>query len=140
VTLVEYRRSGQRGSHPHRAYIPGDVWCEHTVRADLEAITGPVATLSIVGKVRRDRPDQLQPAVIQDAGEPEPLSMPFGVPPRVHVLDVAEAWAIGPERLERWNLHSGNEIMMPVELGRDVQLASNVGGAPTSFARAGPSG
>jgi hypothetical protein len=79
------------------------------------------------------------PAVIVDAGEPAPLLIPFKVPPRAHVLHVDEAWAIGPDRLERWHLHSGHEILMPVELGRDVQLAANLGGAPTSFARANPS-
>jgi hypothetical protein len=140
ATLVEYRRAGQRGPHPHRAYIPGDVRCEVTARVYLEAITGTVATLRIVGTLRRDRPEQRLPAVTEDAGELPPLAVPFSVPPRVHVLDVCEAWAIGPERLERWNLHSGHEILMPVELGRDVQLAANVGGAPTSFARASPSG
>jgi hypothetical protein len=79
--------------------------------------------------------------VVEDAGDPVLLAIPLKVlPPRAHVLHIDEAWAIGPERIERWNLHSGNEILMPVELGRDVQLAANLGGAPTSFARPGPSG
>jgi hypothetical protein len=44
----------------------------------------------------------------------------------------------GPDRFERWNLHGGHEILVPVELGREVQLALNVSGALTSFERAGP--
>ena len=61
VTLIEYRYPGQKGSHPHFAYIPGEVWCEDTARATLEKLTGPTAKLAIVGKVRRDRPDVLLP-------------------------------------------------------------------------------
>ena len=146
ATLVEYRRPGQRGS-AHRAYIPGELWCEFTARAHLEEITGPVASLRLVGIIHRDRPDELRPvsvpeaqaepppAVIVDAGEPAPLVIPFKVPPpRAYVLDVDEAWAIGPDRLERWNLPSGHEILVPAELGRELLLALNVGGAPTSFA------
>jgi hypothetical protein len=81
------------------------------------------------------------PAAIVDAGEPEPLQIPMKVlPPRAHVLHVDEAWAIGPDRLERWHLHSGHEILVPTELRRELLLALNVGGAPTSFARTSPSG
>ena len=132
ATLVEYRRPGQRGS-AHRAYVPGELWCEFTARADLEAITGPVASLKIVGTIKRDRPDELRPVSVPEAqaepphrrgrgrGDPAPLTIPLVVlPPRAHVLHIDEAWAIGPDRLERWNLHSGHQILMPVELGRDA--------------------
>ena len=60
MTLIEYRLAGQRGSHPHRAYIPGEVWCEVAAGADLEEITGPVAKLRIVGTHRRERPGMLE--------------------------------------------------------------------------------
>ena len=71
MTLVEYRLEGQRGS-PHRAYVPGDVFCPHTARADLEAVTGPVAKLAIIGAVYRDRPSMLV-----SYEEPLPLDVPL---------------------------------------------------------------
>ena len=54
VTLLEYRLVGQRGS-PHRAYVPGEVFCVDRATADLEAVTGPTAKVTIIGTVRRDQ-------------------------------------------------------------------------------------
>ena len=65
VTLVEYRYPGQRGS-AHKAFVPGHVWCDEAARANLEAVTGPVASVTIVRTVHREP--------IVDTGEPEPLT------------------------------------------------------------------
>ena len=133
------RDAGRVPSYPRRrgprrtACIPGELWCEFTARAHLEEITGSVASLRLVGIVHRDRPDELRPVSVPEA-QAEP-------PPRVsHVLPHRRGLAIGRTGLERWNLHSGHEILMPVELGRECSSRANVGGAPTSFARTSPSG
>jgi hypothetical protein len=77
--------------------------------------------------------------VVEDAGDPAPLTIPLVVlPPRVHVLHIDEAWAVGPDRLERWHLHSGHEILMPLEVGMGLHLVANIG-HPQTFARAAPS-
>ena len=135
ATEVTYRLPGQSRGSPHKAIIPGKVADPDAARRALVPLLGPVEAVQIVEVFYRPT------VVVEDAGDPAPLTIPLVVlPPRAHVLHVDEAWAIGPDRLERWNLHSGHQILMPVELGRDVQLAANVGGAPTSFARTSPSG
>jgi hypothetical protein len=135
ATEVTYRLPGQSRGSPHKAIIPGKVADPDAARRALAPLLGPVEAVQIGETFYRPT------VVVEDAGDPAPLTIPLVVlPPRVHVLHIDEAWAIGPDRLERWNLHSGHQILMPVELGRDVQLASNVGGAPTSFARTSPSG
>jgi hypothetical protein len=135
ATEVTYRLPGQARGSPHKAIIPGKVTDPDAARRALVPLLGPVEAVQIGETFYRPT------VVVEDAGDPAPLTIPLVLlPPRVHVLHIDEAWAIGPDRLERWNLHSGHQILMPVELGRDVQLASNVGGAPTSFARANPSG
>lgn len=73
ATLVEYRREGQRGS-PHQAYLPVAIVAAAAAQAALEAVTGPVPKLQVVGTVRRERP-----GVIVDPSEPPPLTivLPF---------------------------------------------------------------
>ncbi len=71
TTLVEYRRTGQRGS-PHQAYVPGAVWCIEKARADLEAVTGPVASVALLGIMHRDRP-----GMVEAREEPALLSIPI---------------------------------------------------------------
>ena len=128
ATLVEYRREGQRGT-AHQAFVPGAVWCPDTARADLEAVTGPVAKLTIVGTVRRERPGMLEAR-----GEPAPLEVPLVVHTLHHVIDVADAFVVGREPVERWNVHGGHELVLPAALARHVQMALRLN-APASFAR-----
>jgi hypothetical protein len=132
---VRYRPPGQVRGSPQSAIIPGEVADPQAAAIALEVALGPVEAVQIVETFYRPSASAVvAPAtVVEDAGEPAPLVVPFPVPPHVHVLDVAEAWAVGPDRLEHWNLHSGHDCLMPPELGRDVQLAVNIG-HPTSFA------
>ena len=67
-----------------QALCRASVWCADTARAYLEAVTGPVASVTIVRTVHREP--------IVDTGEPEPLSMPIQVSGPFHVIDVDEAW------------------------------------------------
>ena len=71
VTLIEYRYPGQRGS-PHPALVPGNVWCEEAARANLEAVTGPVATVTIIGTMRRE-----QPNMVESPAQPSLLAIAF---------------------------------------------------------------
>ena len=132
---MRYRPPGQVRGSPQSAIIPGEVADPQAAATALEVALGPVEAVQIVETFYRPSASAVvAPAtVVEDASEPAPLVVPFPVPPHVHVLDVAEAWAVGPDRLEHWNLHSGHDCLMPPELGRDVQLAVNIG-HPTSFA------
>ena len=69
--FVETVWEKQRGSGRTRP-VTGDVFCPHTARADLEAVTGPVAKLAIIGIVYRDRPGMLV-----SCEEPSPLDVPL---------------------------------------------------------------
>ena len=114
MTLVEYRHPGQRGS-AHQAFVPGDVWCDEAARANLEAVTGPVASVTIVRTVHREP--------IVDTGEPEPLHVPIQVSAPFHVIDVDEAWAFAGHDTQRWTLHNGKRVVLPVAMAGRFALA-----------------
>ena len=102
------------------------MWCAEAARANLEAVTGPVATVTIVRTVHR--------APIVDAGEPEPLDVPIQVSAPFHVLDVDEAWAFAGHDCQRWTLHNGKRVVLPVALAGRFALALRCTGHPTAFA------
>ena len=108
ATLVSYRRPGHQRGSPHRAYVPGSVWCTDTARADLEAVTGPVATVTILGTIRRD-----QPGVIVSSEDPAPLAVPIAANEPLHVIGIDAAWAFSGGR-ERWTLAVGNRLSASV--------------------------
>ena len=106
MTLVEYRYPGQRGS-AHQALVPGDVWCEETARANLEAVTGPVATVTIIGIIRRERPD-----MVESRNQPSLLAIVFAdlvpvvLPPIIDMFEINGRAIIrnapGGPRAARW--------------------------------------
>ena len=75
-----------------------------TARADLEAVTGPVATVTILGTVRRD-----QPGVIVSTEDPAPLTVQITEHDPLQVIGIDEAWAFSGGR-ERWTLAVGNRL------------------------------
>jgi hypothetical protein len=85
VTCLEYRLRGQRGS-AHKALIPGDVVDDEVAKTDLEEIVGPVASVAIVGTLRRPVP------------VPAPAPPPDPVPP----LPYAHAILVGARRRLSW--------------------------------------
>lgn len=108
ATLVEYRRAGQRGS-PHRAYVPGAVWCPDAARANLEDVVGPVASVVLVGAIQRERP-----ALVEAVGEPAPMAMPFvGLHPTV-MIPVDEAFAFAGRPAVRRTLAGGHIATVPM--------------------------
>jgi hypothetical protein len=107
ATLVEYRHAGQRGS-AHRAFVPGDVWCEVTARADLEAVAGPVAGLAILGVVRRERPGMLEAR-----GQPAPLDVPLVAHVAARLPIASEAWDYTRPATARGPLGSGKVALLP---------------------------
>ena len=95
VTLIEYRYSGQRGS-PHLALVPGDVWCEEAARANLEAVTGPVTTVTIIGIIRRERP-----GMVESRNQPSLIAIVFAdlvpvvLPPIIDMFEINGRAIIG---------------------------------------------
>jgi hypothetical protein len=53
ATLVSYRRPGQRRGSPHRAIIPGDVYCPDTAALDLAPLLGAVEDVRLVETLHR---------------------------------------------------------------------------------------
>jgi hypothetical protein len=81
VTAVTYRLPGQRGPHPHRAYLPGTHADAASARAALEAVVGAVAKLELAGTVARI-PAELPTVQAAPAEESAPATAPLPVEER----------------------------------------------------------
>ena len=77
-------------------------------------------------------------APIVDAGEPEPLRIQFRCSEPFHVLDVDEAWAFAGGDCQRWRLHNGKRVVLPVAMAGRFTLALRSTSHPTAFAGGAP--
>jgi hypothetical protein len=110
LTVVAYRRPGQTRGSPHRAIIPGDVFCTDAAKLDLEvAGFGEVTAVQIVGTRRRpgNHPpreaappkEKPQPAPHADCwcAEPQP-----GDEPTETVHDHPKRWTVLTPPFDSW--------------------------------------
>jgi hypothetical protein len=103
---VEYRRPGQRGRHPHRAEVPAEPRQrdEATIRARLEAITGPVAKLEVRCWPEEPRPAPADPTILPPPRAPEAIpphrieAPGFPPHPGAFLLDDGDVYRVVHER------------------------------------------
>jgi hypothetical protein len=123
ATLVSYRRAGQSRGSPHTAIVPAGM----APAAALEALLGPVEHVTVLETWHRPA------AIIEDYAEPEPIAVPIAVHAPYHVIDVDEAFVIGPHDCQRWTLATGQRVLVQVEMARRWQLALRPPERPATF-------
>ena len=129
ATVVSYRLPGQTRGSPHKAIIPDK---GHTVEQAAEALKpllGPVEDVRIVEVFYRPT------VVIEDEPEPGSVHIPIAVHAKYHVIDVDEAWAFAGHDCQRWTLHNGKRVVLPVALAGRFALALRSPDQPTVFTR-----
>ena len=108
ATVVSYRLPGQTRGSPHKAIVPGKGHTAEQAAELLQPLLGPVEDVRILEVFSRPT------VVIEDEPSPNRCAFRSTSHAPFHVLDVDEAWAFAGHDCQRWTLHNGKRVVLPV--------------------------